>query len=284
MNVSWYDYYKSQLINNPNAVITLNPNKVVDMNGANIWNSSLTTKNMFGETPCLALAYDTKTKNMYGIMYLSTTTQKSVANKGKLVLKTALSMSNLGVINYTKSDGSTKLLSSSTWIPGNSKISFNTLTSGCVGTLADNSPIINMDMLTSFNQRLVPIVSVLKTSDQKYNGLNTYSRYLPGHLLNNNTLKANVNLAQGSKVVLDNTGQVYINVNSDTSQTTNVNLGSGATNDQTTALVADTLQPNQIIQSGTECQASEVGKTAVDAGNSYVSTTDQVNTYLSKNQ
>lgn len=194
-NETYYEKYKNSLRSSPNKVITLTPQN---------WDSKYSTANMFGEKACLALAYKASSDTMYGIMFYVDDNEKNYKDKSKLIQRALLSLQGKGAayvdssvaqaINQNRYGNNT--ISPTSWSPNN----LNTLVAGssiCGGKIAKNSIIINMDLLPEFNQRLIAVSGVLKSSSQN----NTNQTYLPNHLFNANTLKSNLTVE--SSVILD---------------------------------------------------------------------------------
>lgn len=262
-NMTYYEKYKNDLRASPNSVITLAPQN---------WDSKYQTTNMFGEKPCLALAYNASTDTMYGIMFYVADKEKTYKDKSKLIQRALLSLQGKGAayvdskiaqaVNQNRYGNNT--LSPTSWSPNN----LNTLVSGaktCGGTLATNSIIINMDLLPEFNQRLIAVSGLVKSTSQN----NTNQTYLPNHLFNANTLKSNLTVESG--VLLDNTNQaqpIKMNIAYGAGGNTTLNVGNNQSDDTTTTFLASAIQPNTSIRSGVVCQAEELGKVAITGADS----------------
>ena len=194
-NETLYELNKNLLRASPNSVITFAPSN---------WDSKYQTTNMFGEKPCLALAYNASTDTMYGIMFYVADKEKTYKDKSKLIQRALLSLNGKGAAYVDSSiaqavnqnrDGN-NILSPTSWSPNN----LNTLVSGakkCGGKIATNSIIINMDLLPEFNQRLIAVSGLVKSTSQN----NTNQTYLPNHLFNANTIKSNLTVSES--VILD---------------------------------------------------------------------------------
>lgn len=163
-NMTYYEKYKNDLRASPNSVITLAPQN---------WDSKYQTTNMFSESPCLALAYNASTDTMYGIMFYVADKEKTYKDKSKLIQRALLSLQGKGAayvdskiaqaVNQNRYGNDT--LSPTSWSPNN----LNTLVSGssiCGGKIATNSIIINMDLLPEFNQRLIAVSGLVKSTSQ----------------------------------------------------------------------------------------------------------------------
>lgn len=262
-NETLYELNKNLLRSSPNSVITLAPSN---------WDSKYQTTNMFGESPCLALAYNASTDTMYGIMFYVADKEKTYKDKSKLIQRALLSLQGKGAayvdskisqaVNQNRYGNNT--LSPTSWSPNN----LNTLVSGakiCGGTLATNSIIINMDLLPEFNQRLIAVSGLVKSTSQN----NTNQTYLPNHLFNANTLKSNLTVE--SSVLLDNTNQaqpIKMNIAYGAGGNTTLNVGNNQSDDTTTTFLSSAIQPNTSIRSGVICQAEELGKVAITGADS----------------
>ena len=258
-----YEANKNLLRTSPNSVITLAPQN---------WDSKYQTTNMFGEKPCLALAYNASTDTMYGIMFYVADKEKTYKDKSKLIQRALLSLQGKGAayvdssiaqaVNQNRDGNNT--LSPTSWSPNN----LNTLVSGssvCGGKIATNSIIINMDLLPEFNQRLIAVSGLVKSTSQN----NTNQTYLPNHLFNANTLKSNLTVE--SSVLLDNTNQaqpIKMNIAYGAGGNTTLNVGNNQSDDTTTTFLSSAIQPNTSIRSGVICQAEELGKVAITGADS----------------
>lgn len=262
-NETLYELNKNLLRSSPNSVITLAPSN---------WDSKYQTTNMFGESPCLALAYNASTDTMYGIMFYVADKEKTYKDKSKLIQRALLSLQGKGAayvdssiaqaVNQNRYGNNT--LSPTSWSPNN----LNTLVSGssiCGGKIAMNSIIINMDLLPEFNQRLIAVSGLVKSTSQN----NTNQTYLPNHLFNANTLKSNLTVE--SSVLLDNTNQaqpIKMNIAYGAGGNTTLNVGNNQSDDTTTTFLSSAIQPNTSIRSGVICQAEELGKVAITGADS----------------
>ena len=262
-NETLYEANKNLLRTSPNSVITLAPQN---------WDSKYQTTNMFGEKPCLALAYNASTDTMYGIMFYVADKEKTYKDKSKLIQRALLSLQGKGAayvdskiaqaVNQNRDGNNT--LSPTSWSPNN----LNTLVSGssvCGGKIATNSIIINMDLLPEFNQRLIAVSGLVKSTSQN----NTNQTYLPNHLFNANTLKSNLTVE--SSVLLDNTNQaqpIKMNIAYGAGGNTTLNVGNNQSDDTTTTFLSSAIQPNTSIRSGVICQAEELGKVAITGADS----------------
>ena len=255
-NLSYYEKYKTNLRTAPNSVITLAPQN---------WDSKYQTTNMFSESPCLALAYNASTDTMYGIMFYVADKEKTYKDKSKLIQRALLSLQGKGAayvdskiaqaVNQNRYGNNT--LSPTSWSPNN----LNTLVAGssiCGGKIATNSIIINMDLLPEFNQRLIAVSGLVKSTSQN----NTNQTYLPNHLFNANTLKSNLSV---DKVILSNgltaNESAMINVVGTNSKT--LNIGNNQNDDNNTAFLVSSIQPNTSVVSGVACNPEDIGKVAI---------------------
>lgn len=262
-NETLYELNKNLLRSSPNSVITLAPQN---------WDNKYQTTNMFGEKPCLALAYKASTDTMYGIMFYVADKEKTYKDKSKLIQRALLSLQGKGAayvdssiaqaVNQNRDGNNT--LSPTSWSPNN----LNTLVAGssiCGGKIATNSIIINMDLLPEFNQRLIAVSGLVKSTSQN----NTNQTYLPNHLFNANTLKSNLTVE--SSVLLDNTNQaqpIKMNIAYGAGGNTTLNVGNNQSDDTTTTFLSSAIQPNTSIRSGVICQAEELGKVAITGADS----------------
>lgn len=292
LNISWYQKYLKQLHDNPDAKIYLSPNEVIQYqkkdidrgvkNPYNVWDNSLNKKSMFDEVPCLMLGYNKNTKSMYGIMYYASDAKK-YKNKINIALKAGTFLQSKGIIyTYDKSNNE-KYWQSFGWLPDPSSFGGS---AKCGGGLSKNSPIIDMDLLLNFNKRILQINTLKKTTDQQYNSnnytVNNNSRFLPGHLLNENTLKTNLVLNSGESVTLNSSKGVGVNLAYGQNSEATLNMGTNTTGDNT-VLLTDTIQPNSTYQSGSPCTSNEIGKTVADAGNPNNNPNDKIAQMLAKN-
>lgn len=262
-NETLYEANKNLLRTSPNSVITLAPQN---------WDSKYQTTNMFSESPCLALAYNASTDTMYGIMFYVADKEKTYKNKSKLIQRALLSLQGKGAayvdskiaqaVNQNRYGNNT--LSPTSWSPNN----LNTLVAGssiCGGKIATNSIIINMDLLPEFNQRLIAVSGLVKSTSQN----NTNQTYLPNHLFNANTLKSNLSVE--SSVLLDNTNQaqpIKMNIAYGAGGNTTLNVGDNQSDGNSTAFLVSSIQPNTSVASGVACSADEIGKVAITGSES----------------
>lgn len=255
-NVSYYEEYKGTLRTSPDSVITIAPSG---------WDSKYQLTNIFGEKPCLSLAYNASTDTMYGIMFYVADKETTHKNKAKLVQRSLLSLKGTGIAyvdsktaqSFNQNRYNNNTISLTSWSPNN----LDKLISGssiCGGKIATNSIIINMDMLPEFNQRLIAVNGLVKSTSQN----NTNQSYLPDHLFNANTLKSNLSV---DNVVLSNgvnaSESVVMNVVGANNKT--LNIGNNQTDDNNTAFLVSSIQPNTSVVSGTSCGSEEVGKVAI---------------------
>lgn len=256
-NETYYEKYKNSLRSSPNKVITLTPQN---------WDSKYSTANMFGEKACLALAYKASSDTMYGIMFYVDDNEKNYKDKSKLIQRALLSLQGKGAayvdssvaqaINQNRYGNNT--ISPTSWSPNN----LNTLVAGssiCGGKIAKNSIIINMDLLPEFNQRLIAVSGLVKSTSQN----NTNQTYLPNHLFNANTLKSNLTVE--NSVILDKNpdNSITMNIAYGTGGNTTLNVGKNESDNNKITFLSSAIQPNTSIRSGSICQAEELGKVAI---------------------
>lgn len=175
-------------------------------------------KSLFNETPCLLLYYDNagKQNEMSGLLYYVTKKNVNIKNKELITLKaisennaynSAYFKDNSSILSTSKNKNGDNIVSNNGWGINTNIIRYiKNNACGSYGTLADNSLLLNMQLIPEFNNRLVSVSGLQKTSDQSYSvNLQSNSqmdnRFLPGHLYNNNTFKSNLSLTDS--VILD---------------------------------------------------------------------------------
>lgn len=238
-------------------------------------------KSIFGETPCLLLYYDNSAKQneMSGILYYASKVNNQVKNKDKITLK-AINVNNAFNSGYFKDNSKVLLtlknsngdniINNNGWGIKNNLIQFMKNNScGTYGTLSDDSLLLNMQLIPEFNNRLVSVSGLQKTSDQSYsvniqgNG-SSNNMFLPGHLYNNNTFKSNLSIKQD--IILQNgvngTESTLINVAYGSGNNTTVNIGKSTQTDNS-AFITSAIQPNNSIKTGSSCLNVELGKVAI---------------------
>lgn len=294
LNISWYQFYEQLLKTNPSKVYYISPEQVYQFTDKisnkpstkyNVWNTQLPESTIFHEFPCVALGWNAKLGSMYGIMYYASDGKK-YKNKINIATKAGLTIQSKGAIYTVDKMNTVKILSPDGWQPNFYFPISNGGATTCKGYISPNSPIINLDMFLGFNQRMLQVNSLLKTNDQKYNSnnltANNNTRYLPGHILNSNTLKSNITLGNGEAITFDKTKNIALNVAYGTDNSATLNMGTNATGDST-VLLADTIQPNAAFQSGQSCTIDEIGKTVINAGNPNNNPNDPIALKASKN-
>lgn len=237
-------------------------------------------KNIYGEKPCVLLTYDNSNSQdeITGFMYYSDKTNKTIKHKER-VGTIAISFNPAYEVFYKKgitSDMPTKSINDTVsfngWHPTAEQINY-IRTNSCAGnTLSDDSIIVNLGMIPQFNNRLVAMSSVQNTADQSFSNFNSSSRYLPGHMFNNNTLKSNI--AVSDKVLLQQasgTNQDVTMTVLDQGGTNNkvLNVSKSDSNDNSTALLLSGIQPTVVVTQGQSCTLNEVGKMAKSSNVSY---------------
>lgn len=258
-NVSDYDIYKNQLTsNNTPILLTLNN---YDKKGAN------------GLQPCLAL-YENAGYGMRGIVYyVGDGSYKPQQSQEKMLMRAltydngyvaAYLMDNSKILNSSKNKFNNNVISYNGWSPSNSILKY-IKENGCGNTnlkLIPNTLIVNMEMFPEFNNRLIAISGLQKSTDQSYSAINGDQRYLPNHIFNNNTLKSN--LLIGTKVLLNKDNNTTINISNPGAQSTTLNFGNDSSNDNNTAFLTSAIQPNVSILNGAPCSSNDVGKIAIE--------------------
>lgn len=263
------DNYSSLLVTAQNGSPTvLSPPSI-----GSYWKSSISTSNMFHQTPCVVIlpnlkssyvSQNRKITDLEAVMYYVGGTN-SKPKKYAMVIRQALIMlgSKGGLLKNNE------ILGNSGWSI-NSDSGFITNSNQCNGdSLSDNSLAVNIDLLDQWNQDTQPYMAIAKNTD---NGAD--QRKKPGHILNYNTSKSDITIA-GHGLIVDN---------SDKNNPVKLKLGYGeGTNSATIGLysnnienntkaTADTLEPVQVAKTGDLCDQQEIGKVVANIGNNSTQT------------
>ena len=216
------------------------------------WPKDLARINMFHQTPCVAIIRNKTSANLEAIMYYVGGVTDLSANKREIVRNSLAHLGSKGGILFNG-----VILGNSGWTI-NKDSPFLAHASQCGGQLSNNSIVINLDLLPSWNQSLHPIRSILRLTDKLS---------LPGNLQNSNTLKSNIYFATDKGVILNNSTPS----NPTKLKVIYEGMGSGAATlgfgtKILSSLVGDSFQPNMQFRSGIHCKAEEVGKIVANEG------------------
>ncbi|MCC2645196.1 MAG: hypothetical protein K0R94_974 [Burkholderiales bacterium] len=222
------------------------------------WPQDVAESNLFRQIPCVTIVKNPATGNLEALLYYVGGKYQSPGEKRLLVNEAAMILGNKGGIlagGVVRGNSGWSIQSGSQFLAGADQ---------CGGSVAENSLAVNIDLLTNWNQTTQPYTSITKAIDP---GDPTVPKTLPGHLINSNTSKANINFSDNTGVILDN---------SNPDSPVKFHMGYGAGSHQAalsvdgarnvTTLVADTIQAYQRGRIGDPCQSGEIGKTIVDAG------------------
>lgn len=254
---------------------------ILGLNGTNV--------GKFHQTPCFLVYFNgTNSGNseVNAIMYYVQNPKTNYRNQKDITLSAASRTPNL--TGFYTSDKTLKnvanidangLMSASGWKPNQTL--FNLMQSNsCVPgqTLASNSIFVNMQMLPLFNDKQFAVSGVKKTSDQSIvsftdnNGqMGAYnSKYLAGHLYNNNTLKSSLNLKNNIMFAQDTTANpgknnnIGLNMSYSTNNQSTINFG-GSNSNNNTGIVASNLQVTESATAGVSCDQQELGKIKIQS-------------------
>jgi len=259
-----YDEIQQKLAKNS---IVLNP-QIIQASGK--WPQNLSLKNIYGQTPCVAIVKNTNTSDLEAIMYYIGGRDLPI-NKTDIINHASVILGSKGGVLANE-----EIKGNSGWKINKGSEILNIATQ-CNGKLANNSLAVNIDLLSDWNQNLQPVVSIMRGPDPAKGGQET----LPGHISNANTSKANIYLPEGKGVVFSNAdpqqpiklGMIYSGSSGGTGTPT-IGLG----DKKISTLVADTIQPDMIVKAGQACTKDEIGKTVVDLG-----TDSKANNVLARN-
>ncbi len=225
--------------------------------GNSYWPLDLARTNLYGQTPCVTIIKNATTGNLEALMYYVGGKVDTSAKRTQLVNNTGVLLGNKGGIltnNQVKGNSGWSINQGSQFLSG---------AGSCGGSISSPSVAVNLDLMLTWNQNIQPNTSITKATDF---GDTSNLKTLPGHMINTNTSKANVNFTANKGIIFDN---------SNSTNPTALQMGYGAgTNEATlslsgstvTTLVADTVQANQQGNVGDSCILQEVGKTITDKG------------------
>lgn len=273
-NVSQYSVYKKQLIDLKTAGVE---KPMIVFSLPNYDRTSI----MLKQTPCMVLFYDdSKGQNeMSGLVYYSTpTSSKEITDQDKITLN-AINFSPAFNFGYFKDNSnisksslnklSNGIISKNGVYPNSDLINFikNPSNQCNGGVLADDSLLLNVQMLTDINTKLIANSGLSRASDQTADDLlnsdgTTNLSLLPNHMSNNNTLKSSM------------TANSVIFAGADSANATNKisvsngmvltgKLSSQSMTDNSSAILSSSIQPNTVVQVGSACLLTEVGKVAI---------------------
>lgn len=277
-NVNNYSYYKSQLINIAKANGKKQSMMIIPLN-------SYDNKSIFHQYPCMLLYYDNSANQneMMGLIYYAG--GYDVKDSDKIVLR-ALNFNprfNLGyftnnssMYKFTQKTNGGNILDSNGFVPNQSLIDYISKNACKYNNkdyyLSKTSIMFNMQLMTEFNDKLIAVSGIKRTTDQtadmllNESGL-TNKMLLPGHIFNDNTLKSNLELS--NQLILkknsnvENDPQNYAIKLSGTNDAKMLNIGQNSNNDNNTAFITNSIQANNTIRVGSPCEQSEIGKVAV---------------------
>lgn len=227
---------------------------------------------MFRQIPCV-LVYNNGTFNgnteMGAILfYVSPTNSNFYKQKNIAFIASNKTPQTTGFYTTDTNYGVNGLVSASGWSPNQKLLNIMKTGAGtCGGQLANNSIYYNLNMITTFNDKQLAINGIKKSSDSSVgsftnSNLTQNSKYLPGHIFNNNTLKSSLNV-QNNIVFAENTlaGSQKVQIEKTTDASNNATLSlEGSNNAVNTGFVTNSVQATSSIMAGTLCTSNEVGK------------------------
>ena len=228
--------------------LTLNPYMLGE-----VWAIDIVKQNFYRQTPCVTIVTNPNTGIEEALMYYV---------GGRTFTSTEIIMTavrQLGRSGGVIIDG--KVLGNSGWgVMAGSDFLNNA--AQCGGAIANNSLVVKLDLLEEWNQNLQPIMSINRGLDI---GVANNILTLPGHILNTNTSKSNIYIANNKGVILDNyhNSLLKLGIQYNGQSTGAVMLGLGA---NSASLVADTIKPNLLGKAGDPCNYQEIGKVIADQG------------------
>ncbi len=252
----YMNYNRSTIL----ASITQGPYTLSPQTLGSSWPSNLATENLYGQTPCVGVSANPVTGGVEAIMYYT--------ESPRFVMKISPTITNnastlLGNKGGVLKNGS--IQGNSGWSINNGSAFFAGIQQ-CSNELSDNSVAVNLDLMSNWNQDLQPATSINKEVD---NGNPQDIRTFPGHILNSNTSRANINFANSSGVIFDNSNSnnpIKLSIQDNGITTGSPTLAMG---NVITSVNADTIQATQQKKAGDSCQISEIGKTVTDMGSPF---------------
>lgn len=272
-NISQYSYYKKQLISLKNSGVS-KPMLVVGL--PNYDRSSI----MLKQTPCMVLFYDnSKGQNeMSGLIYYSTPSSAKEVNDQEKITLNAINFNPAFNLGYFKSTSdisksslnklSNGIISKNGVYPNSDLINFikNPSNQCNGGVLADDSLLLNVQMLTDINNKLIANSGLSRASDQTADDLlnsdgTTNLSLLPNHMSNNNTLKSS--MTANSVIFAGSSGAVKNKMSVSNGMILTGTLTAQKMNEENSAVLSSSIQPNTVVQVGSACSLNEVGKVAI---------------------
>ncbi len=228
------------------------------------WPMDLASTNMYGQIPCVTVIRNITSGNLEALMYYVDGTIDSSKIRAVIMNDAAVLLGNKGgVLDNNEIKGNSGWNISTNILPDISQ---------CGAKLAIPSIVVNLDLLVDWNQHLQPNISITKAQDF---GDPEDIRTLPGHVLNTNTAKANINFTTNAGVILDGSNTANL-VKLQINHTRHVATFG---DNNITTLIADTIKPLQIGRFGDACLVEEIGKTITDQGRG----TTEIAHYLVRN-
>jgi|GEM_PF-5236030 len=233
------------------APVTLSPQEL-----GVIWPIDLSTKNRYGQIPCVTVVKNPANGELEALMYYVGGISDISAKSRNLVRSASVALGSGGGILLNGA-----IQGNSGWQIDRGSIFLNDAAK-CGGALTNNSLAVNLDLMPQWNQDLQPAYSLLRGEDKTVG-----QQSLPGHLKNANTLKSNLYFNLGTGVILDNSDQtnptkLAVLYNADGTREPILGLGASVA----TKLVSDSFQPGSFFKSGDSCDQLEEGKTVADQG------------------
>lgn len=281
-NIPNLNIIKKQLIQDSSISGKKSAMKIISLN-------NLDGKSIFQQYPCLLLYYDNNAgqNEMMGLLYYAGG-NSNLKSQDEIVLKAINknSVYNVGyfsnnskITTYSKSKFNSNMISNNGFIPNQTLINY-IKNNACIYNgksyfLSDNSLMLNLQMMTEFNDKLISVSGLQRTTDQTSDTLldesgTTNKLLLPGHIFNNNTLKSGLQVTNQLIMKKSTVNSQENNPNNYTiklSGTTNkemLNFGQNSNpNDNNTAFIVNSIKSNTTVRVGTSCDVSEIGKVAV---------------------
>lgn len=220
------------------------------------WPIDLSTKNRYGQIPCVTIVMNPLNGELEALMYYVGGLSDISAKSLNLVRSASIALGGEGGILLNGA-----IQGNSGWQIDSGSM-FLSNYAECGGVLTNNSLAVNLDLMPQWNQDLQPAYSLLRGEDKMIG-----QKSLPGHIKNANTLKSNLYFNAGTGIILDNSDQINptkLGISYYSAGTGEAILGLGSS--VATKLVSDSFQPELLFKPGDSCSLPEEGKVVADGG------------------
>lgn len=250
-NVYAYTYINSESLANTPQVFS-----PMTLQSVNAWSKNLAPRNMYQQIPCVVVKRNAYNDKLEALMYYvksDTSDYNNYFRGNSSIMRIA--------VNYLGGKGglfvNNNIIGNAGWNIKTDADLFSQLQQ-CGGTIVDNSPVVNLDLMPSWNNKAYFPLSILRGQDSANAGILA----MPGHRQNGNTLKTNLYFDSGSGIITSGVnGEKFVKL-AVNNQANSSDLALYGDNTVST-IISDTIRPQQSLPVGYRCSFEDLGKEAV---------------------